>query len=90
MNSRIEQDHRGIKGRYRPMRALAVRDPQRGRIEDTTSCVTSSDPAPVTTSTFPPIAADYAFSANHDNGDYLGSGLTEPRAGMAAKQCLLA
>src|SRR3954470_21239639 len=34
LNNRIEQDHRGIKGRYRPMRGSRARDRRLGSAED--------------------------------------------------------
>src|SRR4051794_41708288 len=63
LNNRLEQDHRGIKGRYRPMRGFNAHDRSPGSVELTMNCATSSAPAPATTSMFPPIAADSSSSA---------------------------
>ena len=64
LNNRLEQDHRGIKGRYRPMRGFSsARDQRPGSAKLTTNCATSSALAPATISTFPPIAADSSSSA---------------------------
>jgi transposase-like protein len=57
LNNRLEQDHRGLKGRYRPMRGFKCpRSP--GSVEATTSSATSSAPVPAATNTSPPPAAD--------------------------------
>ena len=62
LNNRLEQDHRGIKGRYRPMRASSVQARRHGSVEGTTNCATFSASGPATTSMFPPPAVDFAFS----------------------------
>src|SRR4051794_16391920 len=52
LNNRLEQDHRGIKGRYRSMRGFKCPRSASG----------SSALAPAPTSTAPPIAADCSTS----------------------------
>ena len=37
LNNRIEQDHRGIKGRYGPMRGFKVMNPHRASVDVSTS-----------------------------------------------------
>src|SRR4051812_17027050 len=58
LNNRLEQDHRGIKGRYRPMRGFKGPDQHPGSVALTMNCPTSPAPAPTTTSTYPPTARD--------------------------------
>ena len=61
LTNRLEQNHRGIKGRYWPM-LTSARDQQLDPAKDTTSYETSSGPVPITTSMFPPIVAECATS----------------------------
>ena len=63
LNNRLEQDHRGIKGRYRSMRGFKCPDRPPGSAGLTMNYATSSVLAPATTSTFPLIAADSSSSA---------------------------
>ena len=58
LNNRLEQDHRGIKGRYRPMRGFKCPRSAARFCRATTNSATSSASAPAITSTFPPTAAD--------------------------------
>ena len=46
LNNRLEQDHRGIKGRYRPMRGFKCPDRLAGSVVLTTSFANFSVPAP--------------------------------------------
>ena len=62
LNNRLEQDHRGIKGRYRPMRGLKCPRSAARFCRATTNCATSSASAPATTSMFPPTAGDCSTS----------------------------
>lgn len=59
LNNRLEQDHRGLKGRY-----LGSSAPERrpGSVAVTTSSATSSASGPITTNMFPPSAADCSTS----------------------------
>src|SRR3712207_8235378 len=43
LNNRLEQDHRGIKGRYRPMRGFKCPRSGLGSVALTTNCATFSD-----------------------------------------------
>jgi putative transposase len=61
-NNRLEQDHRGRKGRYRPMRGSSAPGRRPRSIAAMTSCVTTSGPEPATTNMFQPPAADYNSS----------------------------
>ena len=63
LNNRMEQDHRGIKGRYRPMRVSSAPDPPPGSVAAMTNCATSSALVPAHTSTCPPITVDCSSSA---------------------------
>jgi putative transposase len=58
LNNRPEQDHRGVKGRYGPMRGSSAHDRLAGIAGPTMSCVTSSVPAPAPISRLPPTIAD--------------------------------
>jgi transposase-like protein len=61
LNIRLEQDHRGIKGRSRPMGGSNAHDQPLGSAKLTTNCATSLVSAPATISMFPPIDADCSF-----------------------------
>jgi hypothetical protein len=58
LNNRLEQDHRGIKGRYRPMRVSNARDQPLGSAAHTMNSATFSASAPATISMCSPIARD--------------------------------
>src|SRR3954470_23954367 len=62
LNNRLEQDHRGIKGRYRPMRGFNVHDRPPGSAKLTMNCATSSASAPATINMFPPTDSDCSTS----------------------------
>src|SRR4051812_40873031 len=62
LNNRLEQDHRGIKGRYRPMRVLNAPDRPPGSAALTINCATFSALAPATINMFPPTARDCSSS----------------------------
>ena len=62
LNNRLEQDHRGIKGRYRPMRVSNARDQPLGSVAHTMNSATFSALTPATTNTCPPIAAHSSTS----------------------------
>src|SRR4051794_8397966 len=62
LNNRLEQDHRGIKGRYRPMRGFKCPRSALGSVGLTMNCAPSSASAPATTSMFPPTARDSSTS----------------------------
>jgi len=62
LNNRLEQDHRGIKGRYQPMRGFKCHDRRSGSVEATMNCVTSSVPAPALINMFPPTTVGSTFS----------------------------
>jgi transposase-like protein len=64
LNNRLEQDHRGIKGRYSPMRGFKCpNSASRFCRAYATSCVTSSDPAPEPMNKSQPTSADSTFFA---------------------------
>jgi transposase-like protein len=64
LNNRLEQDHRGIEGRYQPMRAgSSAQDRLTGSVEVTMNCVTSSVPAPALINVFPLTTAGSSSSA---------------------------
>ena len=63
LNNRLEQDHRGLKGRYRPMLSFKCPDQRTGSVALTTSCAITSALAPVATNTSPLSAADCSFSS---------------------------
>jgi transposase-like protein len=63
LNNRLEQDHRGLKGRYWPMLGSNAPNQRRGSVELTTSCATTFAPAPAATNTSPPSAADCSSSS---------------------------
>jgi hypothetical protein len=64
LNNRLEQDHRGIDGRYRAMRGFKCpRAPLPASVEATTNSATSSVPAPAPTNMFPPTAVGSISSA---------------------------
>jgi putative transposase len=63
LNNRLEQDHRGIKGRIRFMRASRSMRRQTGFAENMTNYATSSAADPVTTNTFQQPAAAVTFSS---------------------------
>jgi hypothetical protein len=54
LNNRLEQDHRGVKGRYGPMRGFKCPRSAGEFCAPTTSCATSSVPAPEPISKSPP------------------------------------
>jgi len=63
LNNRLEQDHRGIKGRYwSQCAASSARDRPPGSAGPTTKSATFFASAPATINTFPPIAADSCSS----------------------------
>jgi transposase-like protein len=67
LKNRLEQDHRGSKGRYRPMRDFKCPKSAarfcRGYDEVTTSCAAFSAPTPATTNTSLRLAAGCSTSA---------------------------
>ena len=63
LNNRLEQDHRGIKGRYQPMRGFKCPDRLTGSVEATMNCVTSSVPAPALINKLPPTTVGSTSSA---------------------------
>jgi len=63
LNNRLEQDHRGLKGRYRPMRGFKCPDQLPGSVEATTNSATSSAPVPTATNTSPRPTADFSSCA---------------------------
>ena len=63
LNNRLEQDHRGIKGRYRPMLGFKCTRSASGSVERIMNSATFFVSAPVPTNAFPPAAADRSFSA---------------------------
>jgi transposase-like protein len=64
LNNRLEQDHRGIKGRYGPMRGFSAHDRPANSVVPTTNCATFSIPALEQISKFlPPTAGSTSFAA---------------------------
>jgi putative transposase len=63
LNNRLEQDHRGIKGRYRPMRGFKCSRSAAHSVEATMNSATSSALAHPSIDLFPPITADCTPSA---------------------------
>jgi transposase-like protein len=57
LNNRLEQDHRGVKGRYGPMRGSSAHDRLATSVVPTTSYATFSVPAPEPISQSPPTTA---------------------------------
>src|SRR4051812_22544594 len=62
LNNRLEQDHRGIKGRYRSMRGFKCPRSAARFAGLTMNCATSSASAPVPINMFPPTGADCSTS----------------------------
>ena len=62
LNNRIEQDHRGIKGRYLQCAGSRAADPLQGFVEATTNYETSSAAHQTATNLFPPMTADCTSS----------------------------
>jgi transposase-like protein len=58
LNNRLEQDQRGIKGRYRPYGASNAPDPPLGSVALMMNSAASSASAPATISTCLPIVRD--------------------------------
>ena len=63
LNNRLEQDHRGVKGRYQPMRGFKCPRSADHSVEATMRCVTCFVPAPVPINMFLPTTAGSSFSA---------------------------
>jgi putative transposase len=59
LNNRLEQDQRGIKGRYRPMQGSSVHARLANSVEAMTNYVTSSASGPAKTSLLPLPAAEF-------------------------------
>ena len=62
LNNRLEQDHRGIKGRYQPMRGFECPRSAERFCRATMNCVTSFVPAPVLIKMFPLTTAGSSLS----------------------------
>ena len=86
LNNRLEQDHRGLKGRYRPMRGFKCPRSAarfcRGHDELRNFLRPRS---PAATSTFPPSAATalpppHRDRAGHPRSRVIGRGAARPRA----------
>ena len=61
LNNRIEQDHRGIKGRYGPMRGFKVTSPHRDFADVSTNSATTCKPVHAVAEPFRPTPAAIVF-----------------------------
>ena len=57
LNNGLEQDHRGLKGRCRPMLGFKCPDQRLGSVKAMTSCATTFALVPAANSMFPPSSA---------------------------------